>query len=127
MRGRAHSDEVRAQVMAALLAGQGIAEVARDYHLNEATVRNWKRKLPIGELTEVHAKKCERLEQLLFGYLEANLQALTRQMEIAGDPDYCRKQPAGELAVLHGVVADKALRLLEAAERAAANASLRAE
>ena len=33
-----------------------------------------------------------------------------------GDPEWLKKQSAGELAVLHGVAVDKGIRLLEALE-----------
>lgn len=118
MRGKAHEPEVKAQVMAALLAGQGVAEVARDYRLSESTVREWRNGMDSEEFAIVRAKKGECLEELLFGYLAANLTALRKQVEIASTEDYVRKQPAGELAVLHGVMADKGIRLLEAISRA---------
>jgi transposase-like protein len=40
MRGKQHSEETKAQAMAALLSGQGITEIAKAYELNESTVRN---------------------------------------------------------------------------------------
>ena len=40
-RGKAHSDETRAAVMAALMAGQLPSEVAKSYKLPERTVREW--------------------------------------------------------------------------------------
>lgn len=100
--------------MAALLAGQGVTEVAEAYHLNESTVRNWKKLLPEDGLAEVSAKKSADLEAKIFGYLGANFTALQAQARVAGDEAYLRKCPAQQLAVLHGVMADKAVRLLEA-------------
>lgn len=118
MRGRAHGEEVRAQAMAALLAGQGITDVARAYDLPESSVRTWKERIPDAEFALVRAKKGEQIEQLLFSYLTQLLTTLERQAVIAGEREYITKQPAGELAVLHGVMADKGIRLLEAAHRA---------
>ena len=37
-----HEPEIRAAVMAALLAGQGVSAVARKYRLPESTVSRWK-------------------------------------------------------------------------------------
>jgi transposase-like protein len=117
-RGKAHSDEVRAQVMAALLAGQGVNEVAQTYNLPKQTVSRMKAGLSDADLGQVGTKKSERIEALLYDYLTANLSTLRKQTEVAGDTEYLKKQPASELATLHGVMADKAIRILEAAERA---------
>lgn len=121
MRGRKHSEEVRAQVMASLLAGQGVMEVASQYNLDASVVSRWKSAIPDDQLQVIATKKGERIEQLLFEYLTETLITLKEQTIIARERDYVTKQPAGELAVLHGVMADKAVRLLEAAHRATAN------
>ena len=121
MRGKRHSEEVRAQVMASLLAGQGVKEVASQYNLDASVVSRWKSTIPEGQLQVVATKKGERIEQLLFEYLTETLVTLKEQSILARERDYVTKQPAGELAVLHGVMADKAVRLLEAAHRATAN------
>lgn len=123
MRGKKHSDEVQAQAMAALLAGQGVNEVAAAYSLPESTVREWKKGIPDEQFALVRAKKGERIEELLFDYLTSILATLKKQAEIVGEREYVTKQPAGELAVLHGVMADKGIRLLEAAHRANAPAA----
>lgn len=115
MRGRKHSDEIQVQVMAALLAGQGVMEVAREYNLPESTIREW---VDSDTVAQVRAKKGEEIEQRLFEYLVANLTALKKQAEAVSETEYIQRQPAGEIAVLHGVMADKSIRLLEAIERA---------
>jgi transposase-like protein len=121
MRGKKHSEEVRAQVMASLLAGQGVMEVASQYNLDASVVSRWRSALPDNQLQVIATKKGERIECLLFEYLTETLVTLKEQAIIARERDYVTKQPAGELAVLHGVMADKAVRLLEAAHRATAN------
>lgn len=107
--------------MAALLAGQGVMEVASQYSLDASVVSRWKSALPSEQLQVLASKKGERIEQLLFEYLTETLVTLKEQATIAREREYVTKQPAGELAVLHGVMADKAVRLLEAAHRASAN------
>lgn len=118
MRGKKHSDEVQAQVMAALLAGQGVNEVATQYNLDPSVVSRWKSKIPDDKLQLVAIKKSEEIEVLLYNYLTQTLITLDEQAKVVSEREYIIKQPAGELAVLHGVMADKAIRLLEAAERA---------
>lgn len=104
--------------MASLLAGQGVSEIAAEYKLPESTVREWRSSLTPEEVAELRAKKGEQIETLLFGYLTQILTTLQEQAKVASEREYIFKQPAGELAVLHGVMADKGIRLLEAAERA---------
>lgn len=58
--------------------------------------------------------KKDRIGRLVFAYLEANLQALTAQAYVASQPEYIDRQPADGLAILHGVMSDKSIRLLEA-------------
>lgn len=118
MRGKKHSEQVQAQVMASLLAGQGVNEVARDYNLSKSVVSRFKNSMTGEELERLEPKKGEQIEELLYEYLTATLTTLKNQSEIVGEREYVIKQPAGELAVLHGVMADKSIRLLEAAERA---------
>jgi len=75
-RGKAHSPEVKAQVMAALLSGQGVNEVARQYNLDTGTVSRWKKQIPQEQLQQVAAEKSVQLEEMVFGYLTENFRAL---------------------------------------------------
>lgn len=122
MRGRKHSDEVQAQVMAALLAGQGVTEVSEQYNLPDSTVSDLRKRVDeeFGNLR--NKNRGAQIENLLFDYLTANLTALKKQAEAVSENEYIQRQPAGEIAVLHGVMADKSVRLLEAIERARAAA-----
>lgn len=114
-RGKAHSEETRATVMAALLAGQGVTEIARQYQVPKATISRIKNEVLPDELEQVGTEKRARVENLLFSYLTRNLEALGNQCEVAGREAYINQQSGSDLATLHGVMADKAIRLLEAA------------
>ena len=116
MRGKSHNDEVRAAVMASLLAGQGVSEVATHYNLAKATVSRWRSELVSSGVEQLEPKTKQELEALLIDYVCQNLKTLKAQSEIAGRADYLQKQPANELAVLHGVMADKTIRILSALE-----------
>jgi hypothetical protein len=97
--------------MAALLAGQGVTEVAEAHNLPVPTVSGWAKGI---DFEQVRIKKGEQLADLTFGYLTALLSALTEQVSHVRTKEYVSKQPASEIAVLHGVMADKAFRLLSA-------------
>lgn len=118
MRGRAHSDELRAKAIAALAVGQTPADVARSCNLDLSVVSRWRKSIVPEQLQAVASRQKDDFDTLLASYLKANLNALAVQCEVASDPDYLKKQNAGDLATLHGTFADRAVRIFEAAERA---------
>lgn len=119
MRGQKHSDETRGQALAALLEGQGVAEVARKYNLPESTVRGIKKTISTEEFAEVRGKKQESLADLIEGHLNASLKAAQEIASQASNAEWRNKQDADKLGVFYGIVTDKAIRILEASEAAA--------
>lgn len=113
-----HSDETKAAVLAALLTGQSVSEVARAYELPEGTVKSWRSRAKSQTVATVATPKKENIGEMLIRYLEDNLIALRAQLVVFSDPDWLRKQTAADAAVLHGVMTDKAIRLLEALSKA---------
>ncbi|MDP9485746.1 MAG: hypothetical protein M3Q49_08195 [Actinomycetota bacterium] len=111
-----YSPETKAAAMAALLTGQSIGSVAKEYEIPRSTVGNWSSQVR-REGTVPDTKK-EEIGDLLASYLEENLRSLRSQAEVFGKARWLEKQSASELAVLHGVQTDKAIRLLEAMSRA---------
>jgi len=107
-----YDDNTRAAVMAALLGGQSISSVASEYKIPRGTVATWSSKLPKNQ-TVSNTKK-EEIGDLLLEYLGANLKALRIQVEQFASVEWLNKQNAADVAVLHGVMTDKAVRLLEA-------------
>lgn len=116
MSRRTYSDETKAAAMAALLQGQSVSEVAREYKIPKGTISGWKRKAheEVGSGVAGNATQKEAIGELLIQYLHANLTALRKQSDVFADPGWLKEQGAQELAVLHGVMTDKAVRLLEA-------------
>jgi transposase-like protein len=119
MKGKAHPDEIRARVVAALLAGCGVMEIAREMNLPHNTISQYRSKIPENQLDELRRKKGARIDDLVYDYLVQNLETLRAQSKAVSDEGYIQKQPAGELATLHGVMADKTVRLLEVATNSA--------
>jgi transposase-like protein len=105
-----HPPEVRAAVMAAVLEGQGVNETAKEYNIPPSTVSRWK------ALARAEAGRSDDVGALLLAYLRENLATLTAQARVFGDGEWIREQGAADVAVLHGVLTDKAVRLLEALE-----------
>lgn len=112
-------DEVKAAALADLLLLSPSA-VAAKHGIKRATVYKWiERQEHLAytggsELSNVVELKKSRIGALALAYLEANLNAQIAQAYVTSDPNYINRQPAGELAILHGVLADKSIRLLEA-------------
>lgn len=123
-----YSAEVKAACIAALRLGSSPAEVAKQFNVLPATVRGWKSRLeplngpaPSPEVlagmnpTErARAEEHERVRSLVMDYLMQGLESLREQAKTASQDDYLRGQSAHDVAILHGVLADKVVRILEA-------------
>lgn len=105
-------DAVKAAALVDLVTMSPSA-VAAKYSLNPVTVRVWKSREGRDLVTAV-TQKSERLQLLFYEYLEANLNAQIAQAYVSADPTYIERQPAGELATLHGVLNDKLIRAVDA-------------
>lgn len=115
---RHHSEEKRAAVIAALLTGQGVTQIARDLKIPAETVSNYKRALTPEQITELNAKRAGRLDDLLFEHLEASFAAQRAILTHVQSPKYIQRQNPADLAVFLGVSNDKTVRILDAIERA---------
>jgi transposase-like protein len=114
MAKRKISSETKAAIMAALLEGQATSKVAADYRLPEGTVKSIRSRMKGTPMASVATQKREEIGDLLVDYVHANLGTLRKQNEVFSDRKWLEKQDADELAVLHGVITDKTIRLLEA-------------
>lgn len=108
--------------MAALLTGQSVSSLAREYKIPKGTISGWKERahnVVAGVATVATPDDPKKnppkgdIGALLLDYLQAALRTLKSQVEVFGDREWLKKQPASEVAVLHGVIADKTVRLLE--------------
>lgn len=109
-----YSDQIKAQALAALLAGQAPSEVARQYNIPVGTLKSWKSRQLNGEsVATVATDVRERIGLLLLNYLEETLVTLTKQQMVFRNEEWLFKQSAAEVATLHGISVDKAVRLLE--------------
>jgi transposase-like protein len=112
---KAHDEATKAAVMVALLAGQSVSEIAKEYNINPATISSWKSRMRNGDnLAVLASEKKEQIGDLLFDYAETMLRTLKKQAEHFSDKPWLTRQSADALAILHGVSLDKVIRLLEA-------------
>lgn len=117
-----YGKEIKAAVLAALLEGQSVSKVAKDYNIPSGTIKSWKNRQEQTDSATVAtvATRKKEISDLIVTLLETHLQAA---IDIANaiDADYIREQSASEVAVLLGVINDKAFRMLEALGRAEDN------
>lgn len=116
MTGQVHPPEIKGAVLAALLTGQRVTAVAEQYKLPKQTVSEWNKQAKELLSDAVRTKKVVDIAGGLNRYLEAALAAIAIQVEHSSDRAWLREQDASSFAVLHGVMVDKIIRLLEAAE-----------
>ena len=109
-----HTPEIRAAVIAALLTAESERSVARRFGISRNTVRAWHQELDSIPLV---APQKKALAEQLFDYLSESIDTLTGQVRFAGNSAWLRQQSAEALAILHGVMFDKTVRLLEALQR----------
>jgi hypothetical protein len=110
--------EIEAAIMAALLAGQGVTEVARTFNVSHATVSRLRARLSGEALDDIKQDKRDDIADLLYSYLRETLVTLSVQTRFFRNEVWLKQQSAADLALLHGIAFDKAIRLLEAIERA---------
>lgn len=117
-RGVPHSDETRAAVIAALLTGQTVPAVAMQFHLSKTTVSEWRAAAGLTGSHVVHSQKARDIGELVLAHVESALLALKAQADFVCDPAWLTKQSGADVAVLYGVLSDKAHRILSALESA---------
>ena len=116
-RGKPHEDPVKAQVIGLLLLGAGVMEVATQLDLPHSTVSTYKGQIPDGKLDDLRRKKGERLDEMVYDFMLTSLTSLRKQAELLSDASFIYQQGAHGMATLYGVMADKAIRLLEVTTR----------
>ena len=107
-----YDDATKAAVMAALLSGQAVNAVAKQYDIPASTIRNWKGATKLENAIDLEQRY--EIGDMLLAYLREILNALTLQARHFGKATWLDSQSADALAVLHGVAADKAIRIIEA-------------
>ncbi len=115
-----YSDQVKAQALALLLAGQSFNEVARALNVPIGTLKSWKQRngdvldaVRVAPDASAASTKKERIGALLLDYAIATLETLIAQQKAFASETWLYKQSAEGVAILHGVATDKVIRLLE--------------
>lgn len=91
-KGKPHNADKRAAVIASLLTGDSVSEVAEKHGLNKSVVSRWKGKIPVDELQRLATKKGDYDDDAVFDCVTSNLRSLMEQAETVRNPEYLRKQ-----------------------------------
>lgn len=114
----------RAQIIASLLTGESCATVAREHAVSTRTVQRFKRALTRDQQRRIENARVENkqhqeseISRLVKQHLTGNLEAGRNLANATKDANWLSQQSAGDLAILYGVLADKAFRILEVTEQ----------
>src|SRR5262245_12973150 len=113
-RGVAHPPELRAQAVAAVLAGAALAEVARRYGISKGTLGTWlaEQEVRTVRTPNARARTRDELAELIYDAVAATLRSLTARAEVTGRADWIEKQSAAELAQLAATDWDRIIRMV---------------
>src|SRR5262245_5173576 len=109
-RGVAHPPELRAQVAAALLAGESLSQVARRFGVDKASALRWA--AAVSSVEPTGARTRDELAELIYDAVAATLRSLTARAEVAGRADWIEKQSAADLAQLAATDWDRIIRMV---------------
>lgn len=114
-----YTNEFKAQVVAdILLAALSLKQIASKHNIPHATVRTWNSRLvKHSELAQVETDETQVKKQIgdyLLEILNANLEAQVAQLKVFADEKWLKQQSASEIGILHGILNDKAGRLIGA-------------
>ena len=110
-----YSDETKAAVMAALLTGQSVSSVAKEYKIPPGTVSSWKNRNLKEHIESMQENASEKTGILLIDHLHQSIRTITAVNKfVETNEEWKMKQSASDLAVFTGVLSDKTFRLIEA-------------
>jgi transposase-like protein len=115
-RGVAHPVSLRAEAVAAVLAGASLADVARQYGISKTTLATWRDQddevRTVRTEQRTREERLDAVEDLLFDLVAEHAKTLTAELQFATRPEWLEKQSAAELAQLVGAQKETLIRLL---------------
>jgi len=115
-----YSPEIKAAVLTALLTGQSISHVAKEYKIPVGTVKSWKSR-EINSNPQIQPVATEKnsttLGEMILGLMEKEITAMQAIATAVMNPEWLKEQSAESVAVLYGVMSDKLFKKIEAIEQ----------
>src|SRR5262252_1871645 len=117
-RGAPQPAQLRAEAVAAVLAGQALADVARRFGIAKGTLGTWlAQDDELRTLRTPDAHNEPDLGDLIYGLITDHIAAISAQLQATSRPEWLRQQSAAELGQLLGAERDTLLRLLAGLRR----------
>jgi len=112
-RGVAHSPELRAAAIAAVLAGASLAQAAAQFGVDKSLVSRWVQAAGLQPAaTAQRVRDPETIAELILELIATHVTTISAQLQASARPDWLQKQSAADLAQLVAVERDTTLRLL---------------
>ena len=108
--------QLKAEIIASLISGVGVCEIARQTQISKAAVSKIKTQLEENQKQLLPENLKFNIDEMLLESLKVHLEGLHEIALIAKDKEYVRNQKASDLAQLHDRLSTFAISLLEAAE-----------
>jgi hypothetical protein len=111
-RGVAHPQELRAKVVAAIIAGATLAQAAQRFGLSKQTVSEWLQSEEVRTVRTTRERSPEVLEAMIFDLVAEHITTIRAQLQATASAAYIQGQSAGDVAALLGTERDTLIRLL---------------
>lgn len=119
--GKPYDDETKIEVASRLMGGEKPIDLAEEYGMSLPTISRIKKKYINAEtLAKMDEDKQLVLEDLLLLGLEHSISATINIARVTEDEGWLKKQTAGDLGKMYGILSDKIARVAEAREEASA-------
>jgi transposase-like protein len=115
-RGVAHPADIRAEAVAAVLAGASMVQVARQYRVSKGTLGTWLAQDDMVRTVRTNQPTREErddyIRTLLIDLVAEHTFTLTAELQAAARPEWLERQSAADLAQLVVAQRDTLIRLL---------------
>ena len=108
-----YSDQVKAEALARVLAGESVSEIARDMQINRVTLQTWLRRESNSVAMVATGANRPTLVGRIGDYLDANLLAMANQASRMGERSWIDAQTTSDLIAAHNELGKRAVSILD--------------
>ena len=110
--GRAYPAATRAAVLAAILSGASVSDVARAHGVDKGTVSRWAAANTTLATMRNRERDPETIAAAVYDLIVDHVRTMRAQLDFVTSTDYLKEQPAAAIAELFEVEGNVLLRLL---------------
>jgi len=110
-RGVAHDPDLRAQAVAAILAGATLAQAAAQFKIDQSVISRWVAR-DASHYRETQQHERDNIAELILGLIDTHISTLRAQLQATARPEWLANQSAADLADLVVAERDTLIRLL---------------